>query len=106
MKSQITFAQNVRKSTTLFAEALIAVGVRVTRVQRAGRFDMRTAVTTTADAIRIKGVGKFDVHLVCDYTAGHFEVQVKSKRGTQMQTTIANHNEFQALLKVWNVASY
>ena len=106
MKSQVTLAANVRKSTTLFAQALLAVGVKVKFVNRHVRFDMHTLTSHTTDAMRIKGNGRFDAHLLFDYEANRFDVEIRGPRGTQMKAIIASYNELVALFNVWNIASY
>jgi hypothetical protein len=102
MKSQVQiFAANVRNTTRTFAESLVAAGVKVKSVRRLFLQDV-----PSADAITVRGKGRFDALLRLNYELGHFEVSVYSKRGTQMKAVVASHHELSALFKVWNIASY
>lgn len=106
MKPQVSIAANVRKSTVVFAEALLAVGVKVRQVRRSFVRESDGMATSSADMIEVKGAGKFSAFLRLNYDLGRFEIDVRSKRGTQMKAFIASHNELQALFDVWNIAKY
>jgi hypothetical protein len=87
----------VRKSTIKFAQALLDAGVKVTKVERLMNLDF----------IRIKGKGRFNLSVNVNYFNSCLTVSVFTRKGfVQSSGRYKTPNEFQALLKVWNIATY
>jgi hypothetical protein len=100
----LTIASNVRKSTSVFAQALHESGIKVKRAVRMS-YRKGDGDFGTRDALEIRGLSKFNAYLVFDYETGCFNVRVWCKRGIQMIGNIQSFSELKALFSVWNLGA-
>jgi len=98
MKTQILNVEGkVRKSTIKFAQALLDVGVKISRVGK----------SVVGDCMYIKGKRKFSINVLFDYERNCLSVYVLTRKGhTQAVADCKTVNEFRTLCNVWNIAEY